>query len=164
MASHFVRANQHLHLCDPQANRVVDFDLNKDNRPDVWKHYAGKALVCKRVDMNHDGKVDYWAAYARGGGRLYERFDFDFDGKPDAHTEHDPVARKKLFTARDSNFDSKFDILEIYDPNGKRTQTLRDRNANGTADVWEIYAGGKLRETLFDDDHDGKVDRHVMAP
>src|SRR5690606_15050355 len=75
-------------LCETAGKNVVTSDLNKDNKPDVWRLYRTEDeggtkiefLTCKQVDFNHDGRKDWVVAYTRKGMPIYERIDFDYDG------------------------------------------------------------------------------------
>ncbi|CAN5566060.1 hypothetical protein BH11MYX1_BH11MYX1_16430 [soil metagenome] len=85
-------------LCDTQGKNVQTYDLNKDNRPDVWRLYKTEDeggtkvefLTCKQVDFDHDGRKDWVVAYNRKGTPIYERADFDYDGKWDMYAVFDP--------------------------------------------------------------------------
>src|SRR5215213_4139058 len=54
-------------LCETAGKNVVTSDLNKDNKPDVWRLYKTEDeggtkiefMTCKQVDMNQDGKKDW---------------------------------------------------------------------------------------------------------
>ncbi|MFH0902856.1 MAG: hypothetical protein V2A73_19680, partial [Pseudomonadota bacterium] len=54
-------------LCDTKDKEVVQFDLNQDKKPDVWKLYKKQdekgvtvqIPTCKQVDLDHDGRKDY---------------------------------------------------------------------------------------------------------
>src|SRR5678815_5655860 len=67
-------------LCDTNGKNVVTFDLNHDNRPDVWRLFKSEDeggtkvefLTCKQVDFDHDGRKDWVVAYNRKGNTLYE--------------------------------------------------------------------------------------------
>ncbi len=159
LGAHLAELLRDLPLCEPAGRRTTTFDVNGDGRPDVWKHYDGKLLVCKRADMNHDSRVDYWTGYAPNGQRAFERFDFDGDGKVDAHTQFSPATGKKRITARDSDMDGRYDVLQLHDAGGVMTQLLRDRNGDGNVDVWETYGHGHRLRVLYDNDYDGKVDK-----
>src|SRR2546427_92702 len=65
---------------------------------------------------------------------------------------------------RDTNFDGKFDVKELYDSSGQLVSIQRDRNGDGRPDAWEQYQGGVLIAMLWDDDFDGKVDRKEEIP
>jgi hypothetical protein len=159
-------------LCDTAGKNVVTFDLNHDNRPDVWRLYKTEDeggtkvefLTCKQVDFDHDGRKDWVVAYNRKGQPIYEKADFDFDGKWDMSAIYDTKTGLKAEVERDTNFDGKFDVKEIYDSAGQLTSIERDRNGDGKADVWEQYKDGVLLAILYDDDFDGKVDRKEEIP
>ena len=153
--------------CDPSGKKVAQFDLNQDGKPDVWKYVvernekgtAVEAMVCKKVDLNHDGKVDYVVQYDDAGNIKYEEYDFDFDGKFDARFHYDMKTRRKAVVERVSGFTGRVDFWEKYTTDEKLESVRRDRNGDGKPDYWESYVGGTLVQILYDDDFDGKVDR-----
>jgi hypothetical protein len=159
-------------LCDTAGKNVVTYDLNHDNRPDVWRLYKTEDeggtkvefMTCKQVDFDHDGRKDWVVAYNRKGMPLYEKADFDYDGKWDMSAIFDPKTGLKVEVERDTDFDGKFDVQEIYDSAGQLTSIRRDRNGDGKPDVWEQYRDGQLIEILYDDNFDGKVDRKEEIP
>jgi hypothetical protein len=159
-------------LCDTAGKNVVTYDLNHDNRPDVWRLYKTEDeggtkvefMTCKQVDFDHDGRKDWVVAYNRKGMPLYEKADFDYDGKWDMSAIFDPKTGLKAEVERDTDFDGKFDVQEIYDSAGQLTSIRRDRNGDGKPDVWEQYRDGQLIEILYDDNFDGKVDRKEEIP
>ncbi|HEX7703697.1 MAG TPA: hypothetical protein VF403_23310 [Kofleriaceae bacterium] len=159
-------------LCDTQGKNVQTYDLNHDNRPDVWRLYKTEDeggtkiefMTCKQVDFDHDGRKDWVVAYNRKGMPLYERADFDYDGKWDMSAVFDPKTGLVAEVERDTDFDGKFDVKEIYDSGGQLTSVRRDRNGDGQPDQWEQYRDGVLIAILYDDDFDGKVDRREEIP
>ncbi|HEY3801308.1 MAG TPA: hypothetical protein VGL61_01830 [Kofleriaceae bacterium] len=159
-------------LCDTNGKNVVTYDLNHDNRPDVWRLYKTEDeggtkiefMTCKQVDFDHDGRKDWVVAYNRKGMPLYEKADFDYDGKWDMSAVFDPKTGLKAEVERDTDFDGKFDVQEIYDSAGQLSSVRRDRNGDGKPDVWEQYRDGQLIEILYDDNFDGKVDRKEEIP
>jgi hypothetical protein len=159
-------------LCDTTGKQVVTFDLNKDNKPDVWRLYQTvddggtkvEFLTCKQVDFDHDGRKDWVVAYNRKGNPLYEKADFDFDGKWDYYAVYDPKTGLVAEVQRDTNFDGKFDVKETYDSSGQLVEVQRDRNGDGKPDVWEHYKDGVLVEILYDDNFTGTVTRREEIP
>jgi hypothetical protein len=159
-------------LCEVNGKNVVTFDLNHDNRPDVWRLYQTEDeggtkiefLTCKQVDFDHDGRKDWVVAYNRKGNPLFEKADFDYDGKWDMSTIYDPKTGMKAEVERDIDFDGKFDVKELYDSAGQLASLQRDRNGDGKPDYWEQYKDGVLIAILYDDDFDGKVDRRDEIP
>jgi hypothetical protein len=153
--------------CNESGKKVAVFDLNQDGKPDVWKYSAEKdekgtkveAMVCKKVDLNFDGKVDYMVQYDDAGNIKYEEYDFDFDGKFDARFHYDSKTKHKVVVERVSGFTGRVDIWEKYGTDDKLESVRRDRNGDGKPDYWENYVGGVLVQILYDDDYDGRVDR-----
>src|SRR5678816_1282178 len=159
-------------LCDTNGKNVVTYDLNHDNKPDVWRLYKSEDeggtkvefLTCKQVDFDHDGRKDWVVAYNRKGNTLYEKADFDYDGKWDMSKVYDTKINQLAEVERDTDFDGKFDVKEVYDSAGQLTSVRRDRNGDGQPDLWEQYKDGVLLAILYDDDFDGKVDRREEIP
>jgi hypothetical protein len=159
-------------LCDTNGKNVVTYDLNHDNKPDVWRLYKTEDeggtkvefMTCKQVDFDHDGRKDWVVAYNRKGNPLFEKADFDYDGKWDMSTIYDTKTGQKAEVERDTDFDGKFDVKEVYDSAGQLTSVRRDRNSDGQPDLWEQYKDGVLIAILYDDDFDGKVDRREEIP
>jgi hypothetical protein len=159
-------------LCDTNGKNVVTYDLNKDNKADVWRLYKSEDeggtkvefMTCKQVDFDHDGRKDWVVAYNRKGASLYERADFDYDGKWDMSGVYDTKVNHLAEVERDTDFDGKFDVKEVYDSGGNLTSVRRDRNSDGQPDLWEQYKDTILLAILYDDDFDGKVDRREEIP
>jgi len=154
-------------LCATKGKKISTFDLNRDQKPDVWKLYktiqeggaSVEILTCKQVDLDHDGRKDYVVAFNSKGGMIFEKFDFTFDGKFDAFARYDEKSGTLYQVQRDSDFDGKYDITEMYDDGGVLQSVRRDRNGDKNPDVWEQYEKGSLVAILYDDDFDKKVDR-----
>lgn len=159
-------------LCETDGKNVVTYDLNRDNRPDVWRLFKTEeeagvrldVLTCKQVDFDHDGRKDWVVGYNRKGAVLYEKADFDYDGRFDMSAIYDVKTGKIIEVERDSDFDGKYDLKEMYDAGGMLTSVRKDRNADGQPDVWEQYKDGALIAILYDDDGDSKVDRREEVP
>lgn len=159
-------------LCDTNGKNVVTYDLNKDNRPDVWRLYKTEDeggtkiefMTCKQVDFDHDGRKDWVVAYNRKGTPLFEKADFDYDGKFDMSAVYDTKVGQVAEVERDTDFDGKFDVKEVYDSAGALSSVRRDRNSDGQPDLWEQYKDTVLLAILYDDDFDGKVDRREEVP
>jgi hypothetical protein len=159
-------------LCDTNGKNVVTYDLNHDNKPDVWRLYKSEDeggtkvefMTCKQVDFDHDGRKDWVVGYNRKGNTLYEKADFDYDAKWDMSSVYDTKSGAIAEVERDTDFDGKFDVKEVYDSAGQLTSVRRDRNSDGQPDLWEQYKDGVLLAILYDDDFDGKVDRREEIP
>lgn len=159
-------------LCDTNGKNVVTFDLNHDNRPDVWRLYKSvdeggtkvEFLTCKQVDFDHDTRKDWVVAYSRKGNPIFEKADFDYDGKWDMSAIYDVKVNQLAEVERDTDFDGKFDVKEVYDTAGTLTSVRRDRNGDGQPDLWEQYKDTVLLAILYDDNFDGQVDRRDEIP
>jgi hypothetical protein len=159
-------------LCDTNGKNIVTFDLNHDNRADVWRLYKTEDeggtkvefMTCKQVDFDHDNRKDWVVAYNRKGNPIFEKADFDYDGKWDMAAVYDTKVNQRAEVERDTDFDGKFDVKELYDSAGALTSVRRDRNRDGQPDLWEQYKDGVLLAILYDDDFDGKVDRREEIP
>jgi hypothetical protein len=154
-------------LCNTKGKKVTTYDLNHDNKPDVWKLFATaneggttvEILTCKQVDLDHDGRKDYVQTFSRTGEMVAEEFDFTFEGSMDAREHYDKKTGKIYLIERDADHDKKPDVWEKYDSEGRIESVRRDRNGDGKPDLWEQYKEGQLLAILYDDDFDNKVDR-----
>jgi len=159
-------------LCETAGKNVVTYDLNRDNKPDVWRLFKTEeeggaridVLTCKQVDFDHDGRKDWVVGYNRKGAVLYEKADFDYDGRFDMSSVYDQKSGKIIEVERDSDFDGKYDLRESYDSAGLLSSVRKDRDGNEKPDVWEQYRDGALIAILYDDDGDEKVDRREEVP
>lgn len=149
-------------LCESSGKRVASYDLNKDGKDDVWRLFKGDAMSCKQVDFDHDARKDWMVAYDASGKILYQKADFDYDGKFDMATVFDPASGQRTEVDRDTDFDGKFDIKEVY-AGGQLASVRRDRNGDNRPDQWDQYTAGVLSTTTYDDNFDGKVDRREEA-
>jgi hypothetical protein len=159
-------------LCETSGKNVVTYDLNKDNRPDVWRLYRVEDeggtkiefMTCKQVDFDHDGRKDWVVGYNRKGNPLFEKADFDYDGNFDMSAVFDTKTTHVAEVERDTNFDGKFDVKEIYDTAGVLSNIRRDRNGDNQPDQWEQYKNTVLVAILYDENYDGRVDRREEIP
>jgi hypothetical protein len=159
-------------LCETTGKNVVTYDLNKDNKPDVWRLYKTEDeggtkiefMTCKQVDFDHDGRKDWVVGYNRKGNPLFEKADFDYNGTFDMSAVFDTKTAKVAEVERDTNFDGSFDVKEVYDTSGTLQSIRRDRNGDSQPDQWEQYKDNILIAILYDDDYDGRVDRRDEIP
>ena len=159
-------------LCDTAGKNVVTSDLNKDNQPDVWRLYRVEDeggtkiefMTCKQVDFDHDGQKDWVVGYNRKGNPLFEKADFDYDGKFDMSAVFDTKTAHVAEVERDTNFDGTMDVKELYDTSGALTSVRRDRNGDTQPDQWEQYKNTILIAILYDENYDGRVDRREEIP
>jgi hypothetical protein len=157
--------------CAAKNHRVVRLTTRDDGKPDIWKFYetmveAGTkldVLVCKQVDINHDGKVDLVTYYDKEGRVAKEELDLDFDGKFDETVLYElgKVVRKLY----DRNGDGKPDVWAYYE-GGKLVRIERDSKFRGFVDIWEYYEAGRLERVGFNTTGraTNQVDRWERAP
>jgi hypothetical protein len=155
--------------CAAKEHRVVRLTTRGDGKPDIWKFYesvmeAGtklEVLVCKQIDINHDGKVDVVTYYDKEGRVAKEEIDLDFNGKFDETIVYEAgkVVRKEY----DRNGDGKIDSWAFYE-NEKLVRIERDSRYRGKVDAWEYYEAGRLERVGYDTTGSGRVDRWERAP
>ena len=141
-----------------------------------------KILVCREVDLNHDGRKDVFRFYNEKGRPEKELEDYNFDGVIDliAYFENGKIVREEL----DRNGDGKIDEWRIYevvnlfadsfdpyaslyvtsaeesqqDTTPKLMRVEQDNNFDGRVDSWQYYREGKIAHIGVDTDYDGKPD------
>ncbi len=146
-----------------------EYDTNSDGVPDVRKVFqtVGEAsevhsvLVCREVDLNHDGSKDVFRFYNDEGRTLREEEDRDFDGRIDVITyfEGGEVVRREF----DSNSDGMVD-MRLYFREHRAFRAERELQADSSpdfhADYWEFFdVHGNVVRIGWDYDHDGRADR-----
>ena len=159
-----------VHVAKQGDEKVVQYDLNRDGKPDVWeylvtvKNAEGRPVdrvTRKEMDLNFDGRVDavYW--YDDQGEKVREQLDLDFDGKVDETLffEKGQIVRKE----RDLNGDGKVDTWLFYE-RGQLVRKERDTKGTGRVDYWEFWENGQIDRIGEDLDGDGNVDRWSRSP
>lgn len=150
--------------------KVTEYDLNRDQKPDVWaytvpwKDAEGREidkLVRKELDINGDGKVDITRYYDGQEQVQRETLDLDFDGKVDSVNlyEKGAITRKE----RDLDSNGKSDVW-VYFEKGKIVRKERDINSDGKVDYWEYWEDDQVDRIGEDLDGDGSVDRWTRNP
>jgi hypothetical protein len=150
--------------------KLKQFDLNHDNKPDVWAYYTQmtdpkdtsktkESLVRKEWDFNFDGKVDIRRHFNFKRVAVKDELDLDFDGRFDVTTYYRSGA--KLRQEYDFNFDSKPDYWKFFE-NNIIARTERDRDFNGRVDRWEYYTKGNIERIGLDEDGDGQIDKWIQ--
>ena len=145
--------------------RVVRFDVNRDQRPNIWKYYKDvpgpdgrmlEIMVRKELDLNADGHVDVIRHYDEQGKVTKEELDLSFDRRIDVinYFEDGVLVRAEM----DLNFDGVPDLFRYY-RQGKLVRLERDTNFNGQIDYWEYYEEGRLDRVGYDISGDGQIDR-----
>lgn len=146
-----------------------EYDTNADGVPDVRKVFqivgegqdAHPVLICREVDLNHDGTKDMFRFYNDVGRTLREEEDRDFDGQLDVITYFDngEVVRREF----DSNRDGMIDMRMYYRdhrPYRAERELQSDNAQDFRPDYWEFYdSRGHVVRMGWDYDHDGRADR-----
>ncbi len=152
------------------GERVKQYDLNHDNKPDVWAYFGPMAdpdnagqttesLIRKEWDFNFDGKVDIRRYFNFRKETVKDELDLDFDGRFDVTTYYQNGA--KVRQEYDFNFDTKPDYWKYFEKN-VIARSERDRDFNGRVDRWEYYNEGKLDRVGLDEDGDGQIDKWLQ--
>jgi len=142
------------------GEKLVEIDVNRDGKADVWKivrDLDGKEVVVRKLmDLNGDGRIDAREYYAADGSLEKVVYDMDFDGQPDVvrFYEKDQLVRKEYALG----FDGVSRTYGYYEK-GKLIRKERDTNGDGNVDYWEYWENGALDRIGYDDDADGQVDR-----
>lgn len=138
------------------------FDINDDEKPDVWRQYViegkVKRLASKSFDLNFDGKVDFKRFYTKDGQVIRDELDMDFDGTYDrtVYYKNNVIDRKEVSLQGDE----KPEVFKYY-KNGQLSYVEGDRDGNGIKDYFQYYKNGQLIRRGFDSDSDGQPDRWV---
>lgn len=146
-----------------------EYDTNADGVPDVRKVFqiegegqeAHPVLICREVDLNHDGTKDVFRFYNDQGRTLREEEDRNFDGLLDVITYFDggEVVRREF----DMNHDGMIDMRMFYRdhrPYRAEREMQNDNAADFRPDYWEFYdTRGHVVRIGWDYDHDGRADR-----
>ncbi|MDF1565234.1 MAG: hypothetical protein P1V51_19510 [Deltaproteobacteria bacterium] len=145
---------------------VKEYDLNRDDEPDVFHHYAKDAdgtdrIVRKDLDINWDGRIDVLRWYDKKERVTKEDFDLDFDGKIDVTNFYDE-AGKLIRKEADLDFNGRTDLWKHYE-GGKLVRKERDTSGDGRVDYFEYYENGEIDRIGEDLDGDGTVDRWTKA-
>jgi len=146
-----------------------EYDTNADGVPDVRKVFqvvgegqeAHPVLVCREVDLNHDGTKDVFRFYNDVGRTLREEEDRDFDGRLDVITYFDngEVVRREFDLNHDGMIDQRMYYRENRPYRAER-EVQSDNAAEFRPDYWEFYdARGHVVRIGTDYDHDGRADR-----
>ncbi len=156
---------------------VASYDVNKDGNADMWKIYqeiktnddqTKKILSRREIDLNFDGKVNYYKFYSQKGNIKKEYIDLDLNGFIDTirYYEKNLIIKEENFKKNPINKD--LTINENIKPykrylykHQKLNRVVIDRTHNGTLDSYLFFRKNKLIQIGFDDDDDGKIDTRV---
>jgi len=161
---------ENIHQKTANGEKVTEFDLNGDKKPDVWTYTVpGKSgdgrdidkLVRKELDLNWDGKVDVARWYDDKEQIEKEALDLDFDGKIDQVNYYE----KGVIVRKESDLSSagKPTLWKFYEK-GQLVRKERDTNGDGKVDYWEYWENGQVDRVGEDLDGDGQVDKWTKNP
>jgi antitoxin component YwqK of YwqJK toxin-antitoxin module len=150
--------------------KVTEFDLNKDKKPDVWTYTVvaktadGKdyeRVSRKDLDINWDGKVDIARQYDEKEVVSREALDLDFDGKVDEVIFYE----KGVVVRKERNLTSAGrPSLWVFYEKGQLVRKEKDTNGDGKVDYWEYWENNQVDRVGEDLDGDGNVDKWTKNP
>jgi hypothetical protein len=148
-------------LAEEKGWTIRQFDLNRDEKPDVFKFYGpategdSEPMLRKEIDLNHDSRIDVVQIFDASGSKLTEHTDLDFDGRTDevSHFKDGALVLREI----DFNYDGRTDISKKY-VKGTLTLIESDRTGDGKVDTWEYFENGSVARIGVDKDADGVVD------
>ncbi len=158
-----IKLQEYLTQLDPDEVVEKRDSLGGDN-PDIFIVYkkkddGSKILVLQLFDLNRDGKIDLVKHYEKGK-LVREEKDTDYDGITDSVVEYDPLTgavKKKSQADKHTNIWTYYVKNEIY-----RKEV--DRNFDGKPDMWVYYRKGKIYRTEIDKNFDGKKIVKIDGP
>jgi hypothetical protein len=157
--------------CD--ANRpgrtTSEYDTNSDGVPDVRKVYeivgegpeARPVLVCREVDLDHNGTKDMFRFYNSEGRTVREEEDRDFDGRIDVITyfERGEVIRRELDTNGDGHVDYRI-FYRDHRPYRAERELNNNNSPDFRPDYWEYYDNrGQIVRIGWDYNGDERADQ-----
>lgn len=142
-----------------ESQVLEKMDSTGKGNPDIFivfnkKEDGSKQMTMQLFDLNRDGKIDLVKHFEKGK-LVKTEADLDYDGKVDVVTDYDPVTseiRKK------TQADGSTSIWKYYFKNELRKKEI-DRNADGKPDMWVYYRNGKVLRTEIDQNFNGKIVR-----
>jgi hypothetical protein len=148
---------------------VSEYDTSGDNHPDVRKVFRRRGdamdmhlvLICREVDLNHDGIKDVVRYYGDEGRPVREQADRNFDGSLDESIlfENGRVVQ----VDRDADYDGRMDTRIFYENRvpvrAERDMAGRSSEGEWRPDRWEYFDDGQVVRIGSDLDGDGRVDR-----
>ena len=140
------------------SSGVVQYDLNKDSKPDYSYYYKSGTVVSDEGDRNFDGKVDIWHFY-KDGLRDRGESDDDFDRVVDSRYYYKSGMLDRVEI--DTNHDNKPEIVEYY-KNDIISQKWWYHESSRI--VWKrvFLVKGIREEEYVDQDYDGAFDIKIV--
>jgi len=136
---------------------IVEYDLNKDSKSDVFYSYEKGAIVKTEHDRNFDGQIDDWGFYVNGFIDHSES-DNNFDGSIDTWGTYINGIVTQIDV--DINNDNEPDMTEYYD-HGVFTEKELLNTSRKIIHKRAFYKLGVKYEEFIDEDLDGKFDKKI---
>ena len=132
---------------DPDTGRLIrlDYDSNRDGRPDMAASMEGATVRVVEIDADHDGLVDRWEYFEPPGNASGSA---KGDSPQPARIER--VSRRGTIIVRREGYEA-----------GELAWVREDRDADGRVDRWETYAAGALSTVDLDTTGSGRPDRRL---
>jgi len=136
----------------------IEYDLNKDSKPDYFYYYENGCVVKDEQDRNFDGKIDLWYFFKDGGLDRGESDD-DFDGIVDTwyYFENGQLTRSEA----DTNSDNKPEIISHF-TNGIRDEVVWYHETSRVLWKKALLVNGIKQEEYVDQDYDGAFDIKIV--
>ncbi len=137
---------------------VVEYDLNKDSKPDDFYYYKNGTLVSNEIDRNFDGRIDFWLFY-KDGIRDRGESDDDFDGIVDNRYYYKSGMLDRVEI--DTNNDNEPEMVEYY-KNDIISQKWWYHESSRV--IWKrvFFVRGIREEEYVDQDYDGAFDIKIV--
>lgn len=152
------KINLNKYLDVTQANLGIEkVDSANKGKPDLIVIFkksdgASKEPVMHLFDLNRDGKIDLAKHFISAKLSRVEA-DLDYDGIVDVVSYLDP---KTAETTQKVMADGSSNIWKYYFKNELRKKEL-DRNGDGKPDIWVYYRNGRVMSTEVDKDFKGTI-------
>ena len=132
---------------DPASGRLtrLDYDSNRDGRPDMSASMEGATVRVVEIDADHDGLADRWEYFEPSGNA---------GGAQNGDSSHlsriERVSRRGTTIVRREGYEA-----------GELVWVREDRDADGRVDRWETYVAGALSTVELDTTGSGRPDRRL---
>lgn len=136
---------------------IVEYDLNKDTKSDVFYSYEKGIIVETEHDRNFDGQIDDRGFYVNGFIDHSES-DNNFDGRIDTWGTYKNGIVTQIDV--DTNNDDEPDMIEYYD-HGVFTEQEWFNASENVIYKRAFYKLGVKHEEFIDEDLDGKFDKKI---
>ena len=157
----------------PGNEKVTEFDLNGDKKPDVWTFTVPASAPTARTSSSSSARRSTSTGTAGSTSPQYydereqierEALDLDFDGKVDSG-QLLREGRDRPEGARPGRRRQARTLWLFYEK-GKLVRKERDTNGDGKVDYWEYWEGDQVDRIGEDLDGDGNVDagRRTRTP